>query len=159
LVSIAPCRAGNSRVEQDVAAKSRLDFVFLRQLVGVVRSGKDLQCLLPRFRAQCRHIFVIEERLQAPPDALVRKQLGGGFVDQMSVLNGLDAGGDRLADRPRHICVNGNVSAPILCGLDRCMDLRFGILDRFDRIVGRGDAAARHQLDLARAVPQLLSRA
>ena len=76
----------------------------------------------------------------------------------MAVLNTFDAGGNRLADRPRDICVSGNVGSPILCRLDCGMDLRFRILGRFDRIVGRSDAAARHHLDLTCTMPQLLSR-
>ena len=77
----------------------------------------------------------------------------------MAVFDALDAGGDRLPDRARRIGVYGHIGAPILGSLDRGTNLRFGVLGRFDRIVGRGDAAARHQLDLARAMPQLLSRA
>jgi len=65
-----PLPAGNARIEQNVAAKSRLDLVLLRQLVGVIRSRKYDRCLLPGSRAQRRHIFIIEEWLQAPLDIL-----------------------------------------------------------------------------------------
>src|SRR6202040_1685384 len=94
----------------------------------------------------------------APPDTIVCQQLGSGFIDQMSVLNALDTGGDRLSDRTRHIRVYGDIGAPIVGGLNRGTNLRFGVLGRFNRIIGRSDAAACHQLDLARTVPQLLSR-
>src|ERR1700736_2793738 len=76
----------------------------------------------------------------------------------MSVLNALDTGGDRLSDRTRHIRVYGDIGAPIVGGLNRGTNLRFGVLGRFNRIIGRSDAAPCHQLDLTRTVPQLLSR-
>ena len=77
----------------------------------------------------------------------------------MSMLDAFDAGGNGLSDRPGRIGMYGHIGAPIFGGLDRGANFRFGVLGRFDRIVGRGDATARHQLDLARAVPQLLPRA
>src|SRR5215831_3805595 len=77
----------------------------------------------------------------------------------MSMLDAFDASGNGMSDRPRRIGVHGHIGAPILRSLDCGTDLRFGVLGRFDRIVGRGDATTRHQLDLARATPQLLSRA
>ena len=76
----------------------------------------------------------------------------------MSVLNALDTGGDRLSDRTRRIRVYSDISAPIVSRLIRSANLRLGVLGRFNRIIGRSDAAACHQLDLARTVPQLLSR-
>src|SRR6202040_3544662 len=77
----------------------------------------------------------------------------------MSVFNALDTGRDRLSDRTRRIRVYGDIGAPIVGGLNRGTNLRFGVRGRFYRIIGRSDAAPRHQLDLARTVPQLLSRA
>ncbi len=75
----------------------------------------------------------------------------------MTVFDALDAGGDRLSDRPRNVCVHGYIGTPIIGRLDRGANLRLGVLGRFDRIVGRGDATARHELDLACALSQLLS--
>ena len=76
----------------------------------------------------------------------------------MAVLDALDAGGNRLSDRARRIRMHGHIGAPIVGRLNRGANLRFGVLGRFDRIVGRRDAAAGHQLDLTRALSQLLSR-
>src|SRR5262245_13261217 len=70
----------------------------------------------------------------------------------------LGAGGYRLPDGTRNIRVDGHIRAPILGGLHSGTDLRFGVLSRFDRIVGRGDATSGHQLDLTRSMSQLLSR-
>src|SRR4051794_26052936 len=76
----------------------------------------------------------------------------------MPVFDASDAGGDRLSDRTRRIRMHGHIGAPILCRLDRGTYFHLGVLGRFDWIVGRADAAAPHQLDLARALPQLLPR-
>ena len=76
----------------------------------------------------------------------------------MTVFDALDAGRDRLSDRPRNVCVHGHIGAPIFGRFNRGANLRLGVLGRFDRIVWRGDATARHQLDLACALSQLLSR-
>ena len=73
------------------------------------------------------------------------------------MLDALDAGGYRLPDGPRRIGVYGHIGTPALGGLNRRANLRFGVLHRFDWVVGRGHAAASHQLDLTRAVSQLFS--
>ena len=75
----------------------------------------------------------------------------------MAVLDALDAGGDRLPDRTRRICVHGHIGAPIFGGLNRRTNLRFSVLGRFDRIERRADATTCHQLDLTRACSQLFS--
>ena len=60
--------------------------------------------------------------------------------------------GSRAACRrvPSQRCPNSQLPQP--------RHFRFRVLGRFDWIVRRGNAAASHQLDLACAVPQLLSR-
>ena len=64
-----------------------------------------------------------------------------------------------LADRARRVGVDGDIGAPVLRRLDRGPQLGHGVLGDVERIVGRGDAAAGHQLDLAGAEHQLLARA
>src|SRR6202043_3818933 len=68
-------------------------------------------------------------------------------------------GGDRSPDRSRGIRMHGHIGAPVFGRLDRSTKLRFGELDRLDRIVGRTDATAAHQLDLTGPLSQLLARA
>ena len=52
-----------------------------------------------------------------------------------------------------------DIRAPIVGRLNGGANLRFGVLRRLDRIIGRGNAAAGHELDLAGALPQLFSGA
>ncbi len=145
------------RIEQNVGTEGRFDVVFSCKLVRIIRAGVDHQRFLLRHRVhQWGCIFVIEKRLQAPPDALVREQFGGGFINQLTVLDTLNSGGDCLPDCTRRVGVHRDIRAPILGGLNSGTNLRFGVLRRLDRIVGRGNAAAGHELDLAGALPQLL---
>jgi hypothetical protein len=53
----------------------------------------------------------------------------------MSVFDALDTGRERLSDRTRRIRVHGHISAPIVGGLSRGTNLRFGVLGRFNRII------------------------
>jgi hypothetical protein len=50
----------------------------------------------------------------------------------MTVLDALDASGDRLPDCMRRIGVHGYIGPPVFCGLDRGMQLRFGVFGGFD---------------------------
>ncbi len=75
------------------------------------------------------------------------------------MLDRLYTGDDAPLDALRRVDVGADVGAPVTCGLDRGTYLILGILDRVERIVDRRYAAARHDLDLARALHQLLARA
>ena len=48
----------------------------------------------------------------------------------MTMLDALDARGDRLSDRTRHIRVYGYIRAPIVGGFSRGAKLRFSVLGR-----------------------------
>ena len=63
------------------------------------------------------------------------------------------------SDRARRIGVHGDIGAPVLRSVDRGAELGFGILADVDRIVMRRHAAARGELELARAEHQLLASA
>ena len=59
---------------------------------------------------------------------LVRQQLGGWLVDEVTVFDSFDSGSDRLPDCTRCVCVHGYIGAPIFSGFNGSMDLRFGEL-------------------------------
>jgi hypothetical protein len=66
------------------------------------------------------------------------------------------AGLDGLPNSARGISVDGYVSAPILCRLDRGVKFSNRVLRDIERVVTGGYATTGHQLDLAGTERQLL---
>ena len=145
--------------EQNVGAEGGLDSEFLRERIGAIGAGDDLRLLvlLDRAGRELHRVFVVEERLDAEPDALVRHQLGGRFVHQMAVIDAFHAGRDRALDRGRGVGMDRDIGAPVFGRLDRGAQLGFGEGRDIDRAVRRRDAAARGQLDLRCAQHELLA--
>ena len=75
------------------------------------------------------------------------------------MFDALHAGGDRALDRDGRVRVHGDVGAPVLGGFNGGAQLGLGEGGRVERAVGRCHAAARRQLDLRRALHELLAHA
>ncbi len=73
------------------------------------------------------------------------------------MLDAFDAGLDRPAYGFRGIGVHGHIGAPVVGGLDRGLHLVQRVLRHIQRVVGRGGAAAGHDLDLGRAGAQVFT--
>ena len=86
-------------------------------------------------------------------------QCDGFFVDQLSVLDAADAGGDGDTDGTGRIGVHGDVGAPVLGDLHRGPHLCFGVLGDVERIIVRCAPATGHQFQLRCAAAQHLARA
>ena len=76
----------------------------------------------------------------------------------MPVLDDLDAGRDRPLDRNRRVGVRADIGAPVLGRFDRGAKLGLGECRRVKRAERRGDTAACRELDLGRALHELLAR-
>ena len=79
-------------------------------------------------------------------------------VDEVGVLDAADPGRDGAGDRAAGVGVCGDVAVRRLGLLDHRLDLGERVLGGVDPVRGRGDAAARHDLDVVRALAQLVPR-
>ena len=82
-----------------------------------------------------------------------------GFVHQVAVLDALDAGGDRPLDRSRRVGMGAEIRAPVFRGFDGGAQLGLGERGHVERAERGRHAAACRQLDLRRALHQLLAHA
>jgi hypothetical protein len=79
-------------------------------------------------------------------------------VDQIGVLDRADPVVDGAANRFRCIGMGQDIGMPRPRLLDDGAHLVIAVLQVPDRVVGRGDPARRHDLDLGRALAQLVAR-
>jgi hypothetical protein len=80
--------------------------------------------------------------------ALLGHQPGGRIVDQIAVLDGANPGIGRARDRLRRVGVRTDIAAKGVRFLHGGLHLADRELQAVERIVGRGDAAGHHDLDL-----------
>ena len=90
-------------------------------------------------------------------DALLGHQPGRGGIHQIAVLDGAHAAIDGAGDRLGRIGMGQHVATEGVRLLDGGGDLLDRELQRFQRVVGRGDAAGDHQLHLVGALAHLLA--
>jgi hypothetical protein len=79
-------------------------------------------------------------------------------IEQVAMLDRAHPRPDRALDRARRIGVRHHVFAGVLGFLADRAHLLDRVLRALDRVVGAHHAAARHDLEVVRAVPQLLAR-
>ena len=91
------------------------------------------------------------------PDMLFGHQLCGGLIHEVTVLDALDARGDRPLNRLGRVGMNGDVGVPVLSRFDGGVQLGLGECRDVQRAMRRGHAPACHQLDLRRAQHELLA--
>ena len=91
--------------------------------------------------------------------ALGLDQPGRLVVDQVAVLDGAHAVVHRARDRFGRVGMRQHIAAEVLRLVGCGRDLGFRILQAVERIVGRGDAARAHDLDLVGALAHLLAHA
>ena len=154
-VRVLPARGPGG--EDQVGAPGQLDLVLLRQAVEAVRPVDDRLRLEVSLLVGKVGQAVGGERLGTEPDATVGEQLHRGFVDQVAVLDGLDARVDGPPDALDVVEVHGDVRAPVVRRLHGGAHLLRRVLPHVERVVDRRDAAAAENLDLRRSEPQVLA--
>jgi hypothetical protein len=90
---------------------------------------------------------------ERPP---VGQELRGGRVDEVPVLDDPQAALDRPRHRLGRIRVGADVALEAGRLLDRRPDLVERVLEAVEQILGRGDAAGDHDLDVVGALAELL---
>ncbi len=84
-------------------------------------------------------------------------ELGGLVIDEIAVLDRAHAAFDGAGDGVGAIGMGADIGLPGLRLADRGADLLQGELQAVERIVGRGDAARDHELDVVGALAQLVA--
>ena len=131
--------------------------VLLRQLHHRVRRLPYLLELGALRVAEAGWYLVVDDHVGRQPDAALGKQLHRRFVDQVTVLDAAYAGLDRAPRAVGVVAMHGHVGAEAGGHRDGGAQFLGGVLGDIQRIeLGRG-AAARHYLDLHRAVAQLFA--
>ena len=82
---------------------------------------------------------------------------GRFIVDQIAMFDRAHAAPHRAADRARRVGMRHHIGAGIARLFDRRADLVLAVAEEMNRVVGRGDAARGHDLDLRGALLDFLA--
>ena len=131
----------------------------LRQPIGGIRAGEHLKLVDAALAGQHARVRIADERLSAEPDVLLRHQFRRRLVHEMRVLDALRPRGDGPLHGLGRIGVNRDIGVPIARRLNACAQLRFAEGRHVERRARGRHAAAADELDLRRALEQLLAHA
>ena len=99
----------------------------------------------------------IGDKIGDQEHALLGHQFCGGVIDQIAMLDGAHAGMRRARNGLRRIGVRADIAAEGVRFLHGRLHLADRELQAVERVIGRGDAAGHHDLDLVAALAHFLA--